>query len=122
MKLKKAEQLAFKERLLALRARLRGDLNYLSQAALSGDDQGDGGGKMPIHMAEVGSDNYAKEFALDLMANDEQTMEAIESALERIEGGVYGACTECGKGIKKTRLNAIPYTALCIECAQALER
>lgn len=122
MKMKKAEQLAFKERLLALRARLRGDMNYLSQAALSGAESGEGSGKMPIHMAEVGSENYAKEFALNLMANDGQTMESIESALERIEDGVYGACTECGKSIKKSRLNAIPYTAMCIDCAQALER
>lgn len=122
MKLNKTEQSVFKERLLTIRARLRGDMDYLSRAALNGASSGEGAGKMPIHMAEVGSENYAQEFTLDLMANEEQTLDAIESALERIEDGVYGACTECGKAIKKSRLNAIPYTAMCINCAQALER
>jgi DnaK suppressor protein len=72
---------------------------------------------MPIHMADVGSDNFEQEFTLTLMANDEGVLELIEDALERIEDGTYGSCTECGARIPKTRLNAIPYTPHCIKCA-----
>ncbi len=77
---------------------------------------------MPIHMADIGSDNYEQEFTLSLMQNEEDTLETIELALERIEDGVYGLCEECDGVISKTRLNAIPYAALCIRCAQKLER
>ena len=47
---------------------------------------------------------------------------AVESALERVEDAVYGKCTECSGVISKTRLKAIPYTPLCIKCAEAQER
>ena len=77
---------------------------------------------MPIHMADIGSDNFEQEFTLSLMENDEETLELIEAALERIEDGTYGSCTECGGRIPKTRLNAIPYTPHCIKCATELQR
>jgi DnaK suppressor protein len=56
------------------------------------------------------------------MASEEETLEAIEAALERIEDGSYGLCEECNVRIPKTRLNAIPYATLCVRCAEQLER
>ena len=75
---------------------------------------------MPIHMADVGSDNFEQEFTLGLMENDEETLQAIEAALERIEDGVYGSCVECERTVPKTRLNAIPFTPYCVKCAEKL--
>ena len=122
--MKKADVKIYKERLLALRARLRGDVNRMADSALSKSRTEAHGdlSSMPIHMADIGSDNFEQEFTLSLMATEEGTLEAIESALERIEDGVYGRCTECNGVIPKTRLNAIPYTPLCIKCAEARER
>jgi len=120
----KAESKVYKERLLALRARLRGEVNQLADAALKKNRQ-DGGGEqssMPIHMADLGSDNFEQEFTLSLMENEEDTLVSIESALERIEDGTYGQCEECGVKIPKARLNAIPYAPLCVKCAAQLER
>ncbi len=77
---------------------------------------------MPIHMADIGSDNFEQEFTLSLMENDEETLDMIEAALERIESGTYGSCTQCGGRIPKTRLNAIPYTPHCIKCASENQR
>lgn len=121
---KKPDVRPFKEKLLQLRARLRGDVSAMADATLrrtrseaSGDLS-----SMPIHMADIGSDNFDQEFTLSLMANDEETLELIESALERIEEGTYGSCTECGARIPKTRLNAIPYTPYCIKCADQSQR
>ena len=122
--MKKAEMKVYKERLLALRARLRGDVTQLQDAALK-KNRMDGGGEissMPIHMADLGSDNYEQEFTLSLMENEEGALEAIEMALERIEDGTYGECEECGIKIPKARLNAIPQAALCVKCAGNLER
>ena len=84
----------------------------------------DGNGElssMPLHMADIGSDNFEQEFTLSLMANEEDTLQLIEAALERIEEGVYGACDECGGPILKLRLNAIPYTPFCVKCAEKLQ-
>jgi DnaK suppressor protein len=122
--MKKAEMKAFKEQLLVLRARLRGDVSAMADAALRKTRSEANGdlSSMPIHMADIGSDNYEQEFTLSLMQTDEMTLESIEAAIERIEDGVFGACEECASPISKARLNAIPYTPLCIKCAQKLER
>lgn len=121
--MKKAELKLFKDRLLSLRARLRGDVTAMAEAALSKTRSEASGdlSSMPIHMADVGSDNYEQEFTLSLMQSEEETLDQIEAALERIEDGVYGACVECDGRITKKRLNAIPYTPFCIKCASQLE-
>ena len=122
--MKKADMKAYRERLLLLRARLRGDVNQLADAALK-KNGGEGNGNlssMPIPMADIGSDNFEQEFTLTLMQSEEETLEAIEAALERIEDGSYGLCEECNVRIPKTRLNAIPYATLCVRCAEQLER
>jgi DnaK suppressor protein len=72
-------------------------------------------------MADIGSDNFEQEFTLSLMETEEGTLDAVEAAIEKIEDGVYGECEECGSAISKARLQAIPYTPLCIKCAQKLE-
>ncbi|HEX5443137.1 MAG TPA: TraR/DksA family transcriptional regulator [Pirellulales bacterium] len=122
--MKKAEAKVYKERLLSLRARLRGDVSQMADAALR-KNRMDGArefSSMPIHMADLGSDNFEQEFTLSLMENEEGTLELIEMALERIEDGTYGECDECGVKIPKARLNALPYAPLCVKCAGQLER
>lgn len=121
--MKKVDMKVYKERLLGLRARLRGDVSAMTEAALrktrseaSGDLS-----SMPIHMADLGSDNFEQEFTLSLLQNEEGTLEQIESALERIEEGEYGSCAECGGTVPKTRLNAIPYTPFCVKCAAKIQ-
>jgi len=120
--MKKSDVLAFKDKLHALRARLRGDVTAMAQVALrkSGMEGSDSNG-MPIHMAELGSDNFEQEFTLSLMETEEDTLELIDAALERMEGGTFGRCIQCDGVIPKARLNAIPYTPVCIKCAEARE-
>jgi DnaK suppressor protein len=120
--MKKAEMLAYKDKLHAMRARLRGDVTAMAEVALrkSGMEGSDSAG-MPIHMAELGSDNFEQEFTLSLMETEEDTLGAIEAALQRIDLGEYGRCIECDGTIAKARLNAIPFTPVCIKCAEAME-
>jgi DnaK suppressor protein len=122
--MKKADMKLYKERLVALRARLRGDVSQLADTALKKNrmDAGADITSMPIHMADLGSDNFEQEFTLSLMENEEETLAAIELALERIEEGTYGQCEECGVSMPKARLNAIPYASLCIKCQEKSER
>jgi RNA polymerase-binding transcription factor DksA len=121
--MKKSEMKVFKPILLELRARLRGDVSAMADSALNKTRSEASGdlSSMPIHMADLGTDNFEQEFTLSLMETEEGTLDAIEASLERIEDGVFGQCEECGGVIKKSRLNAIPYTPLCIKCASALE-
>ena len=119
----KSELKVYKELLLAMRARLRGDVHAMADAALN-KTRAEASGDlslMPIHMADVGTDNYEQEFTLSLMQNEEGVLELVESALERIEDGDYGVCAECQGRIPKTRLSAIPYTPHCVKCAGKTE-
>ncbi len=122
--MKKADVKIYKERLLALRARLRGDVNHMADAALKQSrTQANGDlSSMPIHMADLGTDNFEQEFTLSLMESDAGILDKIEAALERVEEGTYGQCEECGAKIPKTRLNAIPYATMCVKCASEYER
>lgn len=115
--MKKADLQTYRERLLQLRARLRGDVNGMADVALHEAN----GNAMPIHMAELGSENYEQEFTLSLMESDEGAIASIDEALARIESGAYGKCVECDGAIPKTRLNAIPHAAMCVRCAEQQE-
>jgi DnaK suppressor protein len=120
----KDETRTFKEQLLAIRARLRGDVNQMADAALK-KNRMEGNGdlsSMPIHMADIGSENFEQEFTLSLMETEESTLDAIERALERLEEGAYGLCEECGCKIPKARLNAIPFAPMCVKCQSRSER
>ena len=122
--MKNAELQVHKDQLLVLRARLRGDVNHMADSALHKSRSEANGdlSSMPIHMADIGSDNFEQEFTLSLMENDGGTLTQIEASLERIEEGSYGQCEECGMKIPKSRLNAIPYATLCVRCAQQQEK
>ena len=108
-----------RERLLALRARLRGDITQMEDNALNKDHSKTT--SMPHHMAELGSDNFDKEFTLSLVGTENDALDQIEAAIERIEDGTYGQCEECGVTIPEPRLEAIPYAALCVRCASQEE-
>ena len=75
----------------------------------------------PTSMAELGSGNFDQEFTLSLLGSENDALDQIEAAIERIEDGRYGRCEECGEKIPKSRLDAIPYAALCVRCASQEE-
>ena len=115
---------AYRQHLLSLRKRLSGDVNHLADEALR-KNQKDASGNlssMPIHMADIGTDNFEQEFTLSLLANVEQSLEEIAAALERINDGSFGSCEECSGEIPKVRLEALPYTRYCVACARRFEK
>lgn len=112
----------YKNTLLALRTRLRGNVSTLANAALTQSSSANGElSNLPSHMADKGSDTFEQDNNLRLMDNEELSLEQIEDALERIEAGTYGTCSECEGRIPKMRLNIVPYTPHCIKCATRLE-
>ena len=121
--LKSEELEIFRSALLDLRSRLRGDLDQMTDEALR-RDQPDASGNLsnvPLHMADVGTENYDQEFTLGLIENEQGTLEQVNEALDRLSQGKYGRCEECNEPISKPRLQALPYTRHCIQCARELE-
>ena len=121
--LKPEELGTYRDALLNLQARLRGDLDQMTDEALR-RGQPDSSGNLsnvPLHMADVGTENYDQEFTLELIENEQETLEQVLDALGRIDAGTFGRCQECSEPIAKSRLQALPYTRHCIQCARALE-
>ena len=69
-------------------------------------------------MADQASGNNEVHIALKLKQTDAKILQAIEEALWRIEKGTYGVCRDCGEPIAEARLNAIPWTRVCITCKE----
>ncbi len=110
----------FRQLLLTLRHRLIGDVNMMSREALGGSDSA-ADNHAPIHPAEVGTHSFEQEFTLNLLSSDGERLDRIEAALEKIAGGTYGCCEECGARIPRARLEVIPDTPFCVKCATRLE-
>jgi len=77
---------------------------------------------LPIHMADVGSDNYEIENTLGLMDSERKLISEIDAALERIEDETYGICEGNNEPIPKERLRAIPWARYCVTCASLFEK
>src|SRR5437773_2815967 len=112
----KAELENYRQSLLTLRERTNGDASHLADEALRRTGGGAAGNlsNMPIHMADLGTDNFEQEFTLNLLQNEEQLLEEIAAALDRINQGKFGLCEECQTGIPKARLQAVPYARYCV--------
>ena len=112
-------QIDYRKRLIDLRGRLHGEINQMAEAALNQNRQETS--SLPIHLADLGSDSFEQELTLSLVGNEEEVVKQIDLALDRIQEGVYGICEECGKKIPESRLEALPYAALCVTCAAKQE-
>ena len=120
----RAEQEKYREKLLALKRRLQGDVADVRSEALRqvGGEASGSLSNAPLHMADLGTDNFEQEFTLSLLQNQEQALEEIGDALERLREGTFGRCEECQAPIPKARLQALPYTRYCVECARKLQQ
>ena len=114
----------FEKMLLEKRVEIVGDVNEMHDEALKKsrlDASGDLS-SMPIHMADIGTDNYEQEFALELMDSERKLLREIDDALQRIENQTYGICEGTGEPIPKARFEAQPWARYCVEYARMLEQ
>jgi len=120
----KSELKAYRQQLLKLQSRINGDVSHLADEALRQNQQEATGNlsNMPIHMADIGTDNFEQELTLSLMGNLEQSLEEIADALNRMKEGKFGICEECAGEIAKARLKELPYSRYCVNCARKLEQ
>ena len=112
----KPEWAKYHEHLLELRERLMNQMSGLAKE--SAEEMSN----YSLHMADSGTDNFDRDFALSLLSSDQDAIYEIEEALKRIERNTYGICELTGKQIPKSRLDAIPWTRFTVEAQSQLER
>jgi len=118
--LKSKELESFRDLLIAKRRELLGDVHSMEEEALR-SASGSNLSNLPIHMADMGTDNYEQEFTLGLVEKDRQLLREINVALAKIRDGTYGICEGTGKPITKARLEAKPWAKYSIEYTRKLE-
>lgn len=113
----------YKKLLLKKKEEVRLAMKHIEQETLS-RSQRDASGDLSaytMHIADVATDSYDREFSLGLATNAQRILYEIEEALKRVEEKNFGNCLTCDKPINRRRLNAIPYASLCIECQSKQE-
>ncbi len=122
-RLSQADLEHFRELLLRKRREISKNVNEIEGETLKKsrlDASGDLS-SMPIHMADLGTDNYEQEFALGLMDSERKILHEIDGALQRIQEGTYGICEGTGEPIARARLEAQPWARYCVEYARKVE-
>lgn len=111
----------YKKLLMKLKDEVAHDINNMSKNPVSqGSESGDVSGHV-LHMADVATDMYDREFNLGLASNERGVLQRIDVALKRIADKSYGTCVECKKPIAAARLEALPYVETCLKCQEKLE-
>ena len=110
------------KRLLDLRDSLVDAMAGVAQDNLRSRAEGSEASAFGMHQADAGSDAYDRDFALNLLSQEQDALYEIEEALSRVKRGTYGVCEVSGKKIPKARLEAIPYARLTVECQAELEK
>ena len=112
----------FKQRLLDERRRVKEALDYIheeNRGQLEDDRE-----EIPSdnHPGDMATSTFDRELDATLEGNEERLLQAIDAALQRIEDGTYGICSKCGEAIPEERLEALPWTTVCIDCKRREER
>ena len=102
-----------KEALIKMRDRLTGQITALSDDSLKYVDDAS---------SEDRTDDFDREFALNLVSSEHDSVFEIDGALRRIEDGTYGYCDGCGCQVEKPRLHALPFARMCMKCQSEQEK
>ena len=123
-KMLKKQANEYRKLLLKLKERLTEDIKHISedtfkksQKEASGDISG-----YTLHMADLATDAYDREFSLGLASNDRNALVQIDDALKRIDEGAFGVCEKCKNPIAKVWLKALPFACLCLKYQRSQEK
>ena len=113
----------YKKLLIKERMSIMGGVNQIAENTLK-KSQRDASGDLSgysLHMADMATDNYDREFLLTIADSERETLLKIDEALKRVEDKSYGKCQTCSKSILKRRLGAVPYAENCKACQEKEE-
>lgn len=114
----------YRKLLLEMSDQIRRDASSIEeQTRLPTGGQSDGGlSNTPMHLADMGTDLNLQEVNSVLLENEQYLFTEIQDALDRLDKGEFGRCQACGAAIDQQRLEAIPYTKRCVQCAAEHEQ
>ena len=114
----------FHRLLVELRSHLTEDIERHSEETLKRSAKDDAGDLSAYgqHMADAGTDTFDRDFALSMVASEQEALSEIDAAIKRIHDGSYGICEITQKPIAKERLLAVPFTRHSAEAQKDLER
>ena len=110
----------FRALLLEKRHDILGDMNSMEKEALRMD--GSNLTTVPVHVTDMGTDNYEQEFTLGLVEKERTLLREIYAALAKMQAGTYGICEGTGAAISKARLEVQPWARYSIEFARLREK
>lgn len=111
-----------KQRLLDLRDELVDAMTGTTRDTIRNAPEGSEASGSGMHQGDAGSDAYDRDFALSVLAKEQDALYEIEQALQRIKKGAYGVCEMSGRKIPTARLEAIPFARLTVECQAQWEK
>jgi DnaK suppressor protein len=111
-----------KQRLLDLRDELTDALVGVTRDTLRNAPSGSEASGSGMHQGDAGSDAYDRDFALSVLAKEQDALYEIAQALRRVDKGLYGVCEISGRKIPQARLEAIPFARLTVECQADWEK
>jgi DnaK suppressor protein len=107
-----------RDKLLALRERITGQINFLAADNLNRTQKDT---EIDFRSEEQGTDNFDRDFALNRVSLEQDIVFEIDQALNRIQIGSYGQCECCLGPIEKARIEALPYSRMCVKCQSKAE-
>ena len=120
----KKEAKVFYDLLMKKKAELLKGIEHITKDTLK-TSQRDAAGDLSaysLHMADVASDNYEREFSLGLADTEQKLLNRINNALEKLDDNTFGICELCEKKIAKNRLKIVPYAEMCVPCQEKSEK
>ena len=106
----------------SLRKKLEEARDRLSYEASRKAQEGrEAGPERAADIADQALTTYTKEMSFTQSENEAQLLQMVDGSLQRMEDGSYGKCLSCGKEIGAKRLEAVPWTHLCIDCQSKAE-
>jgi len=113
----------FRQLLITERAKLVEEIKTIARdAATSPRDASGDLSAYTVHMADMAADTYDRELSMNIASSEQQILYQIDEALKRLEDGSFGVCQQCNQPIAMSRLKAVPYASLCINCQRSKEQ
>ena len=110
-----------KQKLLELHDTLVDQMNGITRDTLTSSADGGDSSAFGMHQADAGTDAYDREFALNILSQEQDAVQEIEEALKRIDLGTYGICEGSGQPIPQARLEAMPFARCTVAYQESLD-
>lgn len=111
-----------RQNLLDLRDTLVDQMNGVARDTLGRGEENHEASAFGMHQADAGSDAYDRDFALNILSQEQNAIHEIEEALIRIDNGEYGICEGSGEPIPIARLEAMPFARCTVEFQEKLDQ